>query len=98
MLVSAAPGQEHQENSQVACDPFAPLRPVDGEFPEAPQGLPGQECEEPADRSEEDCSLDQLLAMGAGAAFYEYHFADSWPPRLELVSRRPADENTAPPG
>ena len=29
-------------------DPFAPLRPVDGEFPEVLQWFPGQECEEPA--------------------------------------------------
>ncbi|GAA1785965.1 hypothetical protein GCM10009712_36710 [Pseudarthrobacter sulfonivorans] len=31
-------------------DPFAPLRTVDGEIPEALQWLPGQECEEPGDR------------------------------------------------
>jgi hypothetical protein len=79
-------------------DPFAPLRPVDGEVPEALQWLPGQECEEPGDRPEEDCSLDQLLALGAGAAFYEYDFGDSWLHRLELVSRRPADETVRRPG
>lgn len=44
-------------------DPFAPLRPVDGEIPEVQQWLPGQECEEPEDRPEEDCSLDDLLAL-----------------------------------
>jgi hypothetical protein len=79
-----------------ADDPFAPLRPVDGEVPEALQWLPGQECEEPDDRPEEDCSLDQLLALGAGAAFYEYDFGDSWLHRLELVSRRPADDDSLP--
>jgi Plasmid pRiA4b ORF-3-like protein len=77
-------------------DPFAPLRPVDGEIPEVRQWLPGQDCEEPEDRPEEDCSLDGLLALGAGAAFYEYDFGDSWLHRLELVSRRPADDDTPP--
>ncbi|WP_456506141.1 plasmid pRiA4b ORF-3 family protein [Arthrobacter sp. UYCu723] len=71
-------------------DPFAPLRPVDGEVPEVLQWLPEQECEEPGDKPEEDCSLDQLLTLGSGAAFYEYEFGDSWLHRLELVSRRPA--------
>ncbi|MGC0239611.1 plasmid pRiA4b ORF-3 family protein [Arthrobacter sp. SD76] len=28
--------------------------------------------------------------MGSGEAFYEYGFGDSWLHRLELVSRRPA--------
>ena len=79
-----------------ADDPFAPLRPVDGDIPEARRWLPGQECEEPDDRPEEVFSLDQLLALGAGAAFYEYDFGDSWLHRLELVSQRPADEGTAP--
>ena len=78
----------------VASDPFAPLRPVDGELPEVLQWLPRQECEEPADRPEEDCSLDQLLALGSAEAFYEYDFGDSWLHRLELVSRRPADEDS----
>lgn len=80
----------------VASDPFAPLQPVDGEFPEVPQWLPGQQCEEPGDRPEEDCSLDQLLELGSGEAFYEYDFGDSWLHQLELVSRRPADENSPP--
>lgn len=80
----------------VASDPFAPLRPVDGEFPEVLQWLPGQECEEPGDRPEEDCSLDQLLALGSGEAFYEYDFGDSWLHRLDLVSRRPADDDSPP--
>lgn len=80
----------------VASDPFAPLRPVDGEFPEVPQWLPGQQCEEPGDRPEEDCSLDQLLALGSGRAFYEYDFGDSWLHRLELVSRQPGDEDSPP--
>lgn len=75
-------------------DPFAPLRPVEGEIPEVQQWLPGQECEEPEDRAEEDCSLDELLALGEGAAYYEYDFGDSWLHRLELVSRRPADEDS----
>jgi hypothetical protein len=75
-------------------DPFAPLRPVEGDVPEVPQWLPGQECEEPMDRPEEHCSLDQLLALGSGGAFYEYDFGDSWLHRLEMVSRRPADEDS----
>ena len=45
---------------------------------------------EPTAMAEEDCSLDQLLAAGSGAAFYEYDFGDSWLHRLELVTRRPA--------
>nr|WP_306916351.1 MULTISPECIES: hypothetical protein [unclassified Arthrobacter] len=60
------------------------------------QWIPGQECEEPDDRPQEDWSLDQLIALGVGAAFYEYDFGDSWLHRLELVSRRPADEETPP--
>ncbi|MDQ0693183.1 hypothetical protein QF047_004143 [Arthrobacter sp. W4I7] len=80
----------------VTSDPFTPLRPVAGEFPEVPQWLPGQQCEEPGDRPEEDCSLDQLLALGSGGAFYEYDFGDSWLHRLGLVSRRPADEDSPP--
>jgi hypothetical protein len=78
----------------VTTDPFARLRPVDGEFPEVPQWLPGQQCEEPGDRPEEDCSLDQLLTLGSGGALYEYDFGDSWLHRFELVSRRPVDEDS----
>jgi hypothetical protein len=77
-------------------DPFAPLRPIDGEVPEALHWLPRQECEEPTDRPEEDCSLDQLLALGSGEAFYDYDFGDSWLHRLELVSRRPMDGDRPP--
>jgi hypothetical protein len=77
-------------------DPFAPLRPVNGEIPEALQWLPGRECEEPEDRPEEDCSLEEMLALGAGAAFYEYDFGDSWLHRLQLVSRRPVDGDSPP--
>ena len=77
-------------------DPFAPLRPVKGEIPETLQWLPRQECDEPDDRPEEDLSLGQLLALGDGAAFYEYDFGDSWLHRLELVSQRPASEDTPP--
>ncbi|WP_258064541.1 plasmid pRiA4b ORF-3 family protein [Arthrobacter sp. ZGTC131] len=80
----------------VTCDPFAPLLPVDGEFLEVPQWLPRQWCEEPGDRPEEDCSLDQLLALGSGGAFYEYDFGDSWLHRLELVSRRPEEKDSLP--
>ena len=75
-------------------DPFGSLRPIDGEIPEALQWLPTQWCEEPGDRAEEDCSLDQLLARGSGTAFYEYDFGDSWLHRIELVSRRPAAKIT----
>lgn len=77
-------------------DPFAPLRPVDGDIPEALQWLPDRECEEPGDRPEEDCTLDQLLALGSGGSFYEPDFGDRWLHRLELVSRRPADEDNPP--
>lgn len=77
-------------------DPFAPLRPVDGEVPEASQWLPRQDCEEPSDKPEKDCSLEQLFAVGSGVAFYEYDFGDSWLHRLELVSQRPADEGAPP--
>ena len=77
-------------------DPFAPLRPVNGQFPEVLQWIPGQECEEPGDRPEEDCSLDQLLTLDSGEAFYEYDFGDSWLHRLELVSRRPGDDDSPP--
>lgn len=44
-------------------DPFAPLRPVDGQVPETLQWLPGRECEEPEDRPEEDCTLEQLFSL-----------------------------------
>jgi hypothetical protein len=77
-------------------DPFAPLRPVDGEFPEVQQWLPAKECEEPGDRPEEDCSLDQLRTLGFGGAFYEYDFGDSWLHRLKQVSRRPAAKDSPP--
>ena len=46
-------------------------------------------------RAEGDCSLE-LLALGAGGTFYEYDVGDSWLHRLELVSRRPLDENAPP--
>ena len=77
-------------------DPFAPLRPIDGELPEALQWLPTQWCEEPGDSAEEDCSLDQVLAGGSGMAFYEYDFGDSWLHRIELISRRPATKTNPP--
>jgi hypothetical protein len=77
-----------------ADDSFAPLRPVDGQIPETLQWLPRRECDEPDDRPEEDLALAQLLALGGGAAFYEYDFGDSWLHRLELVTRRPAADGT----
>ena len=40
-----------------ADDPFAPLRHVDGEIPEALQWLPAQEGDEPDDRPEGESSL-----------------------------------------
>lgn len=79
-----------------ADDPFAPLRPVDGEIPETLQWLPRRECDEPDDRPEEDISLGQLLDLGSGAAFYEYDFGDSWLHRLELVAQHPAKEGAPP--
>lgn len=80
----------------VDSDPFAPLRPVNGEVPESRQWLPAQWCEEETDLDEDGCSLDQLLARGSGEAFYEYDFGDSWLHRIELVSRRPADRDAPP--
>lgn len=79
-----------------AGDPFAPLRPVNGKIPEALQWLPRRECAEPDERPEEDLSLEQLLARGAGAAFYEYDFGDSWLHRLELVAQSPTSEGAPP--
>jgi Plasmid pRiA4b ORF-3-like protein len=64
--------------------------------PEVPQWLPRQACEEPGDRPEEDCSLDQLFTLGSGAVFYEYDFGDSWLHRLELGSRRPSNGDSPP--
>jgi hypothetical protein len=93
-LVDSVPGIWRR--FELRGDPFAPLRPVDGEFPIVRQWLPGQDYEEPGDRPEEDCPLDQLLALGSGAAFYEYDFGDSWLHRLELVSRRAAGEDSPP--
>jgi hypothetical protein len=46
-------------------------------FRKSSNGFPGQECEEPEGRPEEDCSLKDLLALGAGAAYYEYDLLDS---------------------
>ena len=60
------------------------------------QWLPRQECCDPDDRAEEDPTLEQLLVLGAGRAFYEYDFGDSWLHRLELVSQRPADGGAPP--
>jgi hypothetical protein len=96
VLKAAFGWEEAHLHRFVTIDPFAPLRPVDGEFPLVPQWLPGQECEEPGDRPEEDCSLDQLLALGSGGAFYKYDFGDSWLHRLVLVSRRTAGEDSPP--
>ncbi|MFC9354015.1 plasmid pRiA4b ORF-3 family protein [Arthrobacter sp. NPDC057013] len=79
-----------------AGDPFARLDPVDGEIIEPPQWLPAEWCEEPTDLAEEDCSPDQLLAAGAGGAFYEYDFGDSWLHRLEVVTRRPRNDTNPP--
>lgn len=45
-------------------------------------------------RPEEDCSPDQLLALGSGEAFYEYDFGDSWLHRLKLISRRPTEADS----
>lgn len=74
-----------------ALEPFVRLRPVNGEMPEDLQWLPRQECFDPDDRPEEDLSLEQLLMLGGGRAFYEYDFGDSWLHRLELVGRRAAN-------
>ncbi|WP_240719832.1 plasmid pRiA4b ORF-3 family protein [Pseudarthrobacter sp. NamB4] len=65
-------------------------------MPELPKWLPAHDCEEPGDRPEEDCSLDQLPVLGAGEAFYEYDFGDSWLHRLELMSPRPVEPSVPP--
>lgn len=94
-VLQAAFGWEDAHlHRSVSSDPFAPVRPVEGQFPEVQQWLPRQGCEEPGDRPEEGCSLNQLLALGSGEAFYEYDFGDSWLHRLELVSRRPAAKDS----
>lgn len=76
-----------------AGDRFAPLRPVDGKVPEVLQWLPGQECDEPADRRG---GLLPGSAAGAGSigAFSEYDFANSWIHGPELVSRRTAADDS----
>lgn len=76
--------------------PFTPLKPVNGEYPDPPQWMPRQWCEEPTDLAEEDCTLEQLLSRGGGTAFYEYDFGDSWLHRLDLESRRPAGDDSPP--
>jgi hypothetical protein len=49
-ILKAAFGREDAHLHRfVTSDPFAPLRPLDGGFPERPQWLPGQQCEEPGD-------------------------------------------------
>ncbi|WP_427134920.1 plasmid pRiA4b ORF-3 family protein [Pseudarthrobacter sp. S9] len=96
ILQTAFGWQDAHLHRSTAGDPFEPLRPIDGEIPEALQWVPAEFREEPTDLSEDECSLDELLATGAGAAFYEYDFGDSWLHRLELVTRRRA-EATEPP-
>lgn len=96
-VLQAAFGWENAHlHKFTATDPFAPLQPADRDLPELPQWLPAHDCEEPGDKPEEDCSLDQLLTLGVGEAFYEYDFGDSWLHRLELTARRPV-EPSAPP-
>jgi hypothetical protein len=72
-------------------DPFAPLRPINGEIPEPVQWLPSEWCEEPTDLPEEEYSVLQLFIRGSGRVFYEYDFGDSWLHVLELLGTRPAD-------
>lgn len=86
VLQAALAGRSHLHRF-VTSGPFVPPQPVDGDFPEVLQWLAGQECEEPDDRPEEDCCLDQLLSLGSGGTFSEYDFGDSWLHRLELISR-----------
>lgn len=70
-------------------DPFERLRPVEGEVPKSPVWFPSWFAE--GDEAfEEDCTLDQMLALGSGTAFYDYDFGDNWHHRLELVSRKRA--------
>uniref|UniRef100_UPI00389AA596 plasmid pRiA4b ORF-3 family protein n=1 Tax=Pigmentiphaga litoralis TaxID=516702 RepID=UPI00389AA596 len=71
-------------------DPFERLRPVDGEVDWPLQWLPRDLVEDPDDRAEEELDLGTLLAQGAGTAFYEYDFGDSWLLRMQLLGSRPA--------
>lgn len=71
-------------------DPYQRLRPVDGEVVLPLQWLPAEMVEEPEDRAEEELDLGTLLAQGAGTAFYEYDFGDSWLLRMQLLETRPA--------
>ena len=96
VLQTAFGWQDMHLHRFIGNDPFAPLRPVNGVIPETLQWLPSQECDEPDDRPEEYLSLGQLLALGGGAAFYEYDFGDSWLHRLALVASSPASEGPAP--
>jgi hypothetical protein len=73
-----------------ATHPYARLRTVNGEIIEEPQWMPAEWCEEPFELAEEDCTVDRLLDAGAGTAFYEYDFGDSWLHRIELLSHRAA--------
>ncbi len=65
-------------------------------IPDSLQWLPAEFCEVTTDLPEDECSLEQLLATGSGAAFYEYDSGDSWLHRLELVTRRPLEEADPP--
>ncbi|GEB65343.1 hypothetical protein SAT01_27910 [Sinomonas atrocyanea] len=70
-------------------DPYERLRPVDGEVDWPLQWLPRDLVEDPEDRPEEELDLGTLLAQGAGTAFYEYDFGDSWLLRMQLLESRP---------
>lgn len=70
-------------------NPFERLRPVGGEVPKSPEWFPTWFCEGD-EASEEDCTLDQLLSLGSGTAFYDYDFGDNWHHRLELLSHKRA--------
>lgn len=70
-------------------DPYERLRPVNGEVPKSPEWMPGW-FREGEELFEEDCTLDQLLSLGSGTAFYDYDFGDNWHHRIEFVSRKRA--------
>jgi hypothetical protein len=77
-------------------DPYERLRPVDGEVNWPLQWLPRDLVEDPEDRPEEELDLGTLLAQGAGTAFYEYDFGDSWLLRMQLLGSRPAPAGGPP--
>lgn len=96
VLVTAFGWEDAHQHNFADADSFMPLRSGSGEFPELLRWFPAHECQDLKNRPEK-YSLEGLLALGAGNAFYEYgHLGDGWLHQLEIVSRRPAKENSPP--